>query len=170
MILANTVTSAGVAGGAGVPAAADDNPILGYGAVGTGRNWVATPGCFNGALSALGTLATGTTNLDWTQAGIFTFTCYGGTMTLQFATTATSALAAASQILSPSIGQTIMLVITGAGSAAITWPSTISWVGVGTATDGVHTAPTVTSVTTVVYLTCTGVGSAPTYVGFYVTG
>ena len=169
MILSNTVTSAAVAGTT-VQAAADDNPILGFSAVGNGRNWVGTPGVMNGAVNNLGTLATGTTNIDWTAAGIYTLTCYGGAMTFQFATTATASLAAASQVLSPSLGQTIMLIITGAGSAAITWPTTISWVGEGTSGAGVHTAPTVTSVTTVVYLTCTAVGSAPTYLGLYITG
>jgi len=161
MILSNTVTSAAVQGNT-VSAAADDNPILGFGAVGNGRNWVGSPGAFNAAISALGTLVTGTNIIDWTTAGYFTSTAYGGAFTLSFTN--------ASNVLTPSLGQTIVLVITGAGSASATWPSTISWVGVGASGSGVHAAPTLTSVTTIVYLTCTGVGASPTYTGLYVTG
>ena len=164
MILSNTITSQGVAGGTGVPAAADDNPVLGFSAVGNGRNWVGTPGCFNGAINAMGTLATGTTYFDWTSYGIFSLTCYGGAMTFSFNASSTATVA------SPSLGQTILLVITGAGSAAITWPATVSWIGLGTTGSGVHAAPTVTSVTTYVLLTCTAVGSSPTYTGMYITG
>ena len=39
MILSNTVASAAVQG-VTVNAAADDNPVLGFSAVGNGRNWV----------------------------------------------------------------------------------------------------------------------------------
>jgi|SRR5271157_2010058 len=171
MILANTVTSSAVQG-VTVPAAADDNPLQGFSAVGTGSNWVGTPGSFNAALSALGTPTAGTVvNLDWTAAGLFTMTMpSSGTSTFQFATTATAALAAAKQVASFSLGQTIQIVITGTGGVTVAWPTTISWVGVGTATDGVHAAPTLTSVTTVIYLTCTGVGTSPTFIGFYITG
>jgi len=163
MILGGTVAGVAVQG-VTTPGPADISPQLGFGAVGNGQAWLTTPGVFNGSLKALGTLLTGTTNIDWTAAGIYTFTCYGGAMTLQFATTATTALAAASQVLSPSLGQTICLIITGAGSAAITWPSTVTWVGAASSS-----APTVTGNVTVVYLTCTAVGSSPTYIGFYLT-
>ena len=164
MILANTTTSPAVGNLSAVAAAADDNPILGFSAVGNGRSWVGTPGVMNGAINAMGTLATGTTYFDWTSYGIFSLTCYGGAMTFSFNASSTATVA------SPSLGQTILLVITGAGSAAITWPSTISWIGVGTSGAGVHAAPTVTSVTTYVLLTCTATGSAPTYTGLYITG
>ena len=71
MILANTTTSPAVGNLSAVAAAADDNPILGFSAVGNGRNWVASPGLCNGAINAMGTLATGTTYFDWTSYGIF---------------------------------------------------------------------------------------------------
>src|SRR5271166_1565055 len=123
MILSNTITSAAVQG-ATVQAAADVNPVLGFSAVGNGRNWVATPGVFNGALNAMGTLVTGTTYFDWTSYGIFTLTCYGGSMTFSFYQTSATAAP-----YTPSVGQTIMMIITGTGSAAVTWPSTVTWVG-----------------------------------------
>ncbi len=119
----------------------------------TGLGWLMMPGS---GFVALGTLATGTTQLNCAVANYFTFTCYGGAMTLL--------------PVNMLLGQTIVLWITGAGSAAITWPGTTSWVGVGSATDGVHVAPTVTSLTTVVALTCTAIGASPTYNGFYITG
>ena len=166
MILANTVTSAGVAGGAGVPAAADDNPILGWSAVGQGRNWVGTPGSFNAALQTITAVsgAAAANNIDWTTGGFFTVTQYGGAFTVAFWTTATYANAAGAQVLSASLGQTIAIYIPAVGSAAITWPSTITWVGSASAS-----APTTTTNATLVYLTCTAVGSAPTFVGFYLT-
>ena len=169
MILANTVTSAAVQG-VTVPAAADDNPLLGSGVVGTGRNWVSTPGLANATISALGVLgATG--NIDWSAAGYFSFTTTSGTnLTLTFATTATAALAAASQIGSFSLGQMIKIRVTGAGTPTITWPSTVTWVGIvsgGGATSAA--APVVVNSKQIdVALVCTGVGSAPTFDGFFI--
>ncbi len=165
MILSNTLTSAAVQGNT-VQAAADDNPLLGFGAVGTGRNWVGTPGSFNAAIVAIAA-ASGSNvanNIDWTVGGFFNVTQYAGAYTITFATTATAANAAASQVLSPSVGQTISIYLPAVGSAAITWPSTITWVGSGSAS-----APTTTTNATLVYLTCLTTGSAPTYVGFYLT-
>ena len=123
--------------------------------VGTGAGWLMMPDG-QGLPIALGTLATGTTNLNCALYNYFSFTCYGGAMTLVF-----------QNML---VGQQIQLLITGAGSAAITWPSTVAWVGVGSATDGVHVAPTVTSLTTWVMVTCTALGTSPTYTGIYITG
>ena len=72
MILSNTLTSAAVQGTA-VQAAADDNPVLGFGVVGNGRNWISTPGFANSAVLAAGTLGIGATlNIDWTQVGYAT--------------------------------------------------------------------------------------------------
>ena len=166
MILSNTITSQGVAGGTGVPAAADDNPVLGFSAVGNGRNWVATPGSFNAALQTI-TAASGAVaanNIDWTTGGFFTVTQYAGAFTIAFWTTATYANASGSQVLSASLGQTIAIYIPATGSAAITWPSTITWMGSGSAS-----APTTTTNATLIYLTCTAVGASPTYIGFYLT-
>ncbi len=165
MILANTVASAANPGGT-VQAPADETPLLGLSAVGNGRNWVSTPGSFNAALATI-TAASGSNvanNIDWTAAGFFTITQYAGAYTLTFATTATAALTAANQVGSFSLGQTIAIWIPAVGSAAITWPSTITWV-----TSAAATAPTTTTNGTLVYLTCTAVGSAPTFIGFYLT-
>ena len=171
MILANTVASAAVQG-VTVQAAADDNPILGSGVVGTGRNWVSTPGLANATISALGVLgATG--NIDWSAAGYFSFTTTSGTnLTLTFATTATAALAAASQIDSFSLGQMIKIRVTGAGTPTITWPSTVTWLGTLDSTSGSSSsAPVVVSGKLIdITLVCTGVGSAPTFDGTFITG
>ena len=167
MILANTVPSQAV-GPSGstftAQAAADDNPIVGYGVVGAGRNWVSTPGSFNAAVLAAGTLATGATlNVDWTQVGYASVTLFtSGTNVLTFATTATASLAAASQIGSFSLGQTLHLRITGAG-AALTWPTgTYNYVAQGVAfstTNLTFTGSTVWDM----FITCTATGSAPTF-------
>ncbi len=176
MILANTVPSQAV-GPSGstftAQSAADDNPVLGYGAVGNGRNWVSTPGLANASISALGVLgATG--NIDWSAAGYFSFTTTASTaLTLTFATTATAALAAASQVNSFSLGQMIRIRITGGGTAStITWPSTIAWIGMLTGTSGSSQAAPVWVTTKLLDITlvCTGVGSAPTFDGVYMTG
>jgi hypothetical protein len=172
MILSNTLTSAAVQGTT-VQAAADDNPVLGYGVVGQGRNWVSTPGLANAAISALGTLNL-TGNIDWSAAGYFSFTCTASAaLVLTFATTATATLAAASQINSFSLGQVIKIRITSASGTAgtIAWPSTVTWAGTLTAGGGTHAAPlpVTGSVLIDVTLVCTGVGSAPTFDGTYVT-
>ncbi len=156
MILANTVTSAAVQG-ATVPAAADDNPLLGLGVVGTGRNWVSTPSP-NYVLSAIGTVTTAV-NIDWTAAGYFTLT-----LTATDTCVMTFGIGSSSGSLSASLGQSIKIAITGASTAAITWPSTITWIGSGSAS-----APTVTGNVTVVELVCTGVGSSPTFNATYLT-
>ncbi len=152
-------------------AAADDNPLLGFGAVGNGRNWVGTPGSFNAAIVAI-TAASGSNvanNIDWTQGGLFNVTQYGGAYTITFATTATASLAAASQVLSPSVGQTIAIYLPAVGSAAITWPTTITWFGIGVSGSCVATAPTTTTNATLIYITCLTTGSSPTYLAFYFT-
>jgi len=154
MILGGTVAGVAVQG-VTTPGPADISPQLGFGAVGNGKAWVTTPGVFNGAISALGTLPTGTTILDWTQAGIYTFTAYAGSFTISFTNAGN---------LTPSLGQTIQVVITGAGSASPTWPSSVTWVGAASAS-----APTLTGNVTIVYLTCVAVGSSPTIYGFYLT-
>ena len=170
MILSNTVASAAVQG-VTVNAAVDDNPVLGFSTVGNGRNWVGTPGSFNAAIAALGTpVASATINIDWTAGGYFTLTFpTSGTNVIQFATTATSALAAAAQVASFSLGQTIIIQWLGNASGVTnpTWPSnvTITWVGAGSA--GPPTATT--AQTTLIYLTCTGVGSSPTFTGLFLT-
>ncbi len=165
IILANTIASAPVQG-VSVQAAADDNPILGSGVVGTGRNWVSTAGVANAVLAALDTPTAGATiNLDWTAAGLFTVTMpSSGTSTFQFATTATAASAAASQVLSAALGQLILVQITGTSGVTVAWPTTITWIGAASAA-----APTLTGNTTLIWLICTGVGSAPSFTGFYLT-
>src|SRR5208337_3723494 len=51
--------------------------------VGTGAGWLMMPDG-QGLPIALGTLATGTTNLNCALYNYFSFTCYGGAMTLVF--------------------------------------------------------------------------------------
>jgi hypothetical protein len=160
MIVSGTVTSAPVQG-VSVQDPADTSPPTGAGVAGFNGKWVlSTSETF--VLSNLGTLATGTTILDWTQAGYFTFTAYGGSFTLSFTN--------AAGVFTPSLGQIIKIRITGAGSAAATWPSTITWVGVLASTGGTSaSAPVLTANVTDVTLICTATGSAPTFDGTYIT-
>jgi len=165
MILANTVASQAV-GPSGstftAQAAADDNPILGFGAVGNGRNWVSTPGSFNAACLFAGTLATGVTlNVDWTAIGYASVTLFtSGTNVLTFYTAAS--IPSGANLPSFSLGQTLHLRITGAG-ASLTWPSgTFSYVAQGVAfstTNLTFTGSTVWDM----FITCTGTGAVPTF-------
>ena len=172
MILSNTVTSAAVAG-ATVQAAADDNPVQGYGAVGNGRNWVATPGLANAAINALGTITTVGPNLDWSAYGYFTWTSTASdNETITFYTTASNT--AGTNLPSYSLGQMIKCRITSSAStvATLTWPATVTWIGMLTGTSGSsQVAPVlVASKLLDVTLVCTAVGSAPTFDGTYMTG
>ncbi len=115
----------------------------------TGSGWqMSLPPNFQ--VQALGTLATGTTTLNCGVANYFTLTAYGGSFTLALA--------------NAYVGQMIAVQITGAGSAAATWPSTMTWIGSGSAA-----APTLTANTTLVFLIVTALGASPTYTGFYLT-
>jgi len=118
----------------------------------TGTGWAMVLAPVNSVL-AMGTLATGTTTFNWGLYNYFTLTCYGGSMTFAFSN------------VTP--GQSITMAITGAGSAAVTWPGTFSWVGV-IATPAVSAAaPVLTgAVLTVVNITCTSLGN---YIGEYIT-
>jgi hypothetical protein len=163
MIISNTVASAAAAQGAGtVNAPADDTPTLGFGVVGNGQQWVATPGP-NYAISALGTaVATATSSLlvDWRTASYFTCTAFTSGWTITFTD--------ASSVFTPVLGQNIKIKITHASGSTPVWPLTggspqITWlVGSGGA------APTTTGKDCVVDLVCTGVGSSPTFDGWYV--
>ncbi len=121
-------------------------------ATGTGWQMGLTPAY---SVAALGTLATGTTTLNCSLFNYFTFTCYGGAMTLVFGNI--------------QIGQSIKLLITSAVSAAVTWPGTFTWIGVVIAPAVANVAPVLTSAgpnVTEVTITCTSAGN---YVGFYIT-
>jgi hypothetical protein len=145
----------------------DTTGPIGFSPAGMGGWWTALPSP-NFAVSALGVLgATG--NIDWSAAGYFSFTTTSGTnLTLTFATTATAALAAASQVNSFQLGQVIFIRVTGAGTPTITWPSTVTWVGV-TATPTTSASAPLVHTQNFIALVCTGTGSAPTFDGFYVT-
>jgi len=121
----------------------------------TGSGWaMLLPPVFS--VAALGTLATGTTTLNWAQFNFYTFTAYGGAFTIAFTNV--------------TVGQQIQLYVTGAGSAAATWPSTISWVGLsGAAPPVVGTTPILTGATVYLTITCTALGASPTFVGTYIT-
>ena len=132
----------------------DENPPTGAGIMGLNGKWVLDPGV-SLMVSALGTaVATATASLvvDWTTAGYFTVTAYGGGWTITFNN--------AAGVLTPSIGQLIYINITHAASSAITWPSTITWISASSA------APTTTTNNCLVALLCTQTGSAPTYIGW----
>ena len=136
------------------PTPGDILPFSQAGAVptATGSGWIMQLGPTY-SVQAMGTLATGTTTFNWGQYNLFTLTCYGGAMTFAFANVA--------------VGQSVTLAITGAASAAVTWPTTFQWCGV-IATPAVSaSAPVLTSaVLTVVNITCISPGN---YIGEYVT-
>lgn len=109
----------------------------------------------NYAVSALGTaVATATAKMvvDWTTAGYFTVTAYGGGWTITFTT--------AAGVFTPVLGQEIYINITHASSSAITWPATVTWITASSA------APTTTTNNCLVCLLCTNAGSSPTYIGY----
>ncbi len=162
MVVGGTVTSAPV-GGVSVQAPADDSPIVGMSIVGNGRQYVQSPAP-NYVISAVGTVTTAA-NLDWTQAGYFSLTLTGSdTCVITFG------IGSSSGALSASLGQAIKIRLTGAASAAITWPSTITGVGVLASTGGTSgSAPTIAANTYDITLVCTQTGSAPTFDGTYVT-
>ncbi len=118
--------------------------------ISTGTGWQTVP---IASVSALGTLPTGTTTFNCGLYNFFTLTCYGGTMTFAFSNV--------------QVGQVITLAITGASSAAVTWPGTFSWCGI-IATPAVSaSAPVLTAaVLTMVSVTCTSPGN---YIGEYIT-
>jgi hypothetical protein len=135
--------------------------------------WTANPSP-NYAFSALGVVGA-TANIDWSAAGYFSFTTTASTnLTLTFATTATSALAAAAQVASFDLGQTIRIRVTSSAATidTITWPATIAWLGMLTGTSGSSQAAPVLIASKLldIVLTCTGTGTAPTFDGVYMTG
>jgi hypothetical protein len=171
MILGNVLSSSPVQG-VTVSASADDNPLLGYGAVGNGRQWVSTPGLGNAAINAMGTVTTAV-NLDWSAYGYFTWTSTASSNeTVTFYTTASNT--AGTNLASYSLGQMIKIRITSSGAtvATVTWPATVTWIGMQTGTSGSSVvAPVlVASKQTDITLICTATGSAPTFDGTYMTG
>ncbi len=164
MIVSGTVTSPAVQG-VTVQDPADTSPSTGMGVTGANGKWVLDPGQ-SFVISALGTVTTAA-NLDWTQAGYFSLTLTGSdTCVVTFGTGSSTGA------LSASLGQMIKIRLTGASSAAVTWPSTITWVGLLTGTSGASaSAPTVSAANVIdITLVCTATGSAPTYDGTYITG
>ena len=122
MIVSGTVPSAPVQG-VTVQGPADVNPPNGAGVMAQNGKWVLNPG-ESFVLAALGTaVATATASMivDWTTAGCFAVTAYGGGWTITFNNAAGE--------FTPQLGQAILLNITHAASSAITWPSTITWFG-----------------------------------------
>ena len=156
MILSNTVSSSVVLNGAisTVNTPADESAPAGFMPSSNGKSWVALPGPAS-AIKALGTaVATATSSLlvDWTVASFFTCTAYGGGWTITFTT--------AAGVYTPSVGQIIRIQVTGAGSSAITFPSTITWITASAA------APTCGTNSQVIAIICTATGSSPTYIGW----
>ncbi len=162
MVIGGTVTSPAV-GGVTVQDPADTSPSVGLSVVGNGRYWSASPSP-NYVISALGTVTTAV-NIDWTSAGYFSLTLTGSdTCVMMFG------IGSSTGALSASLGQVIKIRLTGAASAAITWPSTITWVGVLASTGGASgSAPTIAANTYDITLVCTQTGSAPTFDGTYIT-
>jgi hypothetical protein len=158
MILSNTVPTSVVLNGATstVNGPADQLAPRGFMPASNGTDWVAIPGPAV-ATAALGTaVATATSSLlvDWTTASFFTCTAYGGGWTLTFTN--------AAGVLTPSVGQLILINITHASSSAPVWPATVTWITAGAA------APSATTNDMVVAILCTGTGSAPTYIGWII--
>ncbi|MGZ3353289.1 MAG: hypothetical protein ACXVB2_00275 [Isosphaeraceae bacterium] len=156
MILSNTVASSVVLNGATstVNTPADESAPAGFMPSSNGKSWIALPGPAS-AISALGTaVATATRSLtvDWTTASFFTVTAFGGGWTITFTN--------AAGVLTPSVGQTIRIQVTGASSSAITFPSTITWITASAA------APTCATNSQVIAIICTATGSSPTYIGW----
>jgi hypothetical protein len=178
MILGNTITSQAVGASAvTVLSAADDNPVQGYGAVGNGQQWVGTPGLANAAINAMGTVTTAA-NLDWSAYGYFTLTTTASTnVAFTFYTTASNT--AGTNLASYSLGQQIRIrILAGAATVSVlSWPSTITWVGMKTGTGGssqvaagASGAPLVANKLADIVLTCTSTGSSPTFDGIYMIG
>ena len=161
-IVTGTVALAPVQG-VSVPAPADFTPPAGMSLSSNGRGWVLNAG-ESFVVAALGTV-TNAANLDWTQGGYFSLTLTASTTCV-----ITFGTGSATGPLSPSLGQLVKIRLTGAASAAITWPSTINWLGVLTSTGGTsHAAPTIAALTYDITLVCTNTGSAPTFDGTYIT-
>ncbi len=158
MILGGTVTSPPV-GGTTVQDPADTSPTLGLSVIGNGRYWQAST-CPGYVVSALGTLAAGANIIDWTQAGLFTFTGNASAYSVTFTN--------AAGVFTPVQGQAIEIFITGA-AGTLTWPTTITWCGSVAAGGGSISAPVTTANTTSITLVCLSGGSAPTFLGTYIT-
>jgi len=162
-ILSGTTSSAPVQG-VSVSGPIDENPPTGAGIMGLNGKWVIDPG-ESFIVQALGVVAA-TANLDWTQAGYFTLTTTSGTnLTITFGTGSATGVPSATQ------GQLVKVRVTGAGTPTITWPGTVTWVGI-IATPAVSaSAPLVVNgVALDITLVCTLGGSAPTFDGTYITG
>ena len=161
-ILGGVVAAATVQGIAG-SGPADLGPPTGAGIMALNGKWVIDPG-ESFVVSSLGVLgATG--NIDWSQAGYFSFTTTSGTnLTLTFGVTGSTT------VLSATPGQMIKIRITGAGTPTITWPSTVAWVGIvsGGGTSSASAPVVVNTKQIDVTLVCTAGGSAPTFDGFFV--
>ena len=132
--------------------------------MGLNGDWVIDPG-ESFVVQALGVVTTAA-NLDWTAAGYFTLTTTSGqNLTITFG------IGSSTGASSPTQGQLIKVRVTGAGTPTITWPSTITWVGI-IATPAVSAAAplVVNAVALDITLVCTLGGSAPTFDGTYITG
>ena len=117
------------------------------GSHGPNGKWVLNPGEAY-QITPLGTaVATATSKLlvDWSLGGYFQVTAYGGGWTITFTN--------AAGVLTPMIGQKVLINITKASSSAITWPTTITWFTASSA------APTTTTNNAIVALVCTGLGT-----------
>ena len=161
MAVVGGITTSAPVQGVSVSGPADVGPPTGAGIMALNGKWVIDPGesFVTQALGVLG--ATG--NIDWSQAGYFSFTTTSGTnLTLTFGLTANTAILSATQ------GQMIVIRVTGAGTPTITWPATVTWVGV-TATPTTSASAPLVHTQNFIVLVCTGTGSAPTFDGFYVT-
>ena len=146
MIVSGTVAAPSVQGVA-ASGPADVSPSNGASIIGQNGKWVINPG-EGYIVTPLGTaVATATAKMlvDWSAGGYFQVTAYGGGWTITFTN--------AAGVLTPMVGQKVLINITHAGSSAITWPSTITWFTASSA------APTTTTNNVIVALVCTGLGT-----------
>ena len=147
MILSNTVATSVVLNGATstVNTPADTLAPLGFGVVSNGENWRGWPGPNQPIVPAV--TATATTNLDWSQGGLFQVNYPASTLAVTFTFT------------NVQVGQTIQMLSTQGGTSAstVTWPSGITWVG-----GGAGVPSTSTGYVDLTTITCIAVG---TYIG-----
>ena len=130
MILSNTVATSVVLNGATstVNTPADTLAPLGFGVVSNGENWRGWPGTNQPVVAAV--TATATTNLDWSQGGLFQVNYPATTLAVTFTFT------------NVQVGQTIQMWSKQSASSAstVTWPSGIIWYGGGSGVPSTSTS------------------------------
>jgi hypothetical protein len=139
MILSNTVASSVVLNGATCTAntPADESAPRGFMPASNGQSWVGIPGPAMALVTLANGTSSGTTTMDWSQGGYFTWTPYGGACSLV--------------VSNAIVGQMVLIKVLHVSSANITWPVTTTWY-----TGSSGTKPDDTGKDAVVAIVCTG--------------